>query len=453
MNNNKDLLKRISNLLNENNELKKNINSCIEEKNNIYNELLKLKNEGDKAGKHESKHFDMVTILFIEFFGFSTINQQDTSQILIDELDLVYLEFNKIAKKYKTVQVKTLGDVYLCVGGIPEKNSTNSIDVVLAALEMRKYLEQRKQFFEAKDLPYWSYKIGIHTGNVTAIIKSSKKNKYEVKGSNVDIASRIKSSAFKGEIAISENTYELVKSYFSTKYKMLLPAKYFKPLEIFTVSRIKKAYSVERKGLEPNEIFHTKYKLRQFSDLQEVILDFLEKNLPDYLYYHNVKHTIDVITQVELIGVVEGVTDYELLLLKTAALFHDSGQINGSKDHEEKSCEYAEKFLPEYGYTKNEIEEIKKLIMATKLPPNPKTLTEKIMCDADLDYLGRKDFIPVSETLFKELKAQNIITDKNEWNKIQVKFLESHSYFTNTANKLREVNKKEQIERLKKLIV
>ena len=90
--------------------------------------------------------------------------------------------------------------------------------------------------------------------------------------------------------------------------------------------------------------------------------------------------------------------------------------------------------------------------MATKLPPNPQTLLEKIMCDADLDYLGRSDFIPVSNSLYDELRAQGKEIDINTWNKQQVKFLTGHQYFTNTAIRLREVGKEKQIERLKKLI-
>jgi hypothetical protein len=87
------------------------------------------------------------------------------------------------------------------------------------------------------------------------------------------------------------------------------------------------------------------------------------------------------------------------------------------------------------------------------LPPNPADLLEQIICDSDLDYLGRSDFIPVSNTLFEELKAQDKITDLNEWNKMQVKFISGHQYFTETARSLREVNKKLQIERISSLIV
>ena len=174
--------------------------------------------------------------------------------------------------------------------------------------------------------------------------------------------------------------------------------------------------------------------------------------MPSFLHYHNYKHTIDVVNQAELIGYGEGVDDQDILLLKTAALFHDSGHIIGYDNHEFFGTQIAREILPKWKYTQEQIERICKLIMATKLPPNPQTLLEKIMCDADLDYLGRSDFIPVSNSLYDELRAQGKEIDINTWNKQQVKFLTGHQYFTNTAIRLREVGKEKQIERLKKLI-
>ena len=108
--------------------------------------------------------------------------------------------------------------------------------------------------------------------------------------------------------------------------------------------------------------------------------------------------------------------------------------------------------LPKYGYSEDQIDRICEIIMATKLPPNPKNLLEEIICDADLDYLGRTDFIPVSNTLYKELHEQNKIGSLNQWNKLQVKFISGHQYFTKTARSLREVNKQKQIERISRLI-
>ena len=139
--------------------------------------------------------------------------------------------------------------------------------------------------------------------------------------------------------------------------------------------------------------------------------------------------------------------------MKTAGLFHDVGHTIAYDNHEEHGCTLAREFLPRYGYNEDEIEEICGIIMSTQMPPQPENLLEKIICDADLDYLGRSDMIPVSNTLFKELKEQDKIGTFNDWNKLQMKFISGHQYFTNTAQSLREVNKQKQIERIKKLIV
>jgi len=444
-----NLLDRVSKLIKENRELKEQIEICNKTVDDLVEKNEKLELKGSAGNSADIKHYKMVTVLIVEFFGFSIIANKDDSTKFIDELDDIYFNLKKISKKHNVEKIRTIGDAYMCVGGVPNKNTTNSIDIVLAALEMQEYIQDIQQTHKDKGEEFWSFKMGIHTGGVTAINSGSKN--YTLKGETVDITSRVKSIAYKGQINISAMTYELVKEYFTCKYKNLLPIKYKKDYEVYNVTKIKKAYSLNREGRKPNDIFDTKYKLRQLTDIQEIILDKLEKELPKYLYYHNVKHTIDVLTQVELIGVVEGVTDYELLLLKTAALFHDIGQIHQSKGHEAIGCDYTKKLLPKYGYTTNEIDEINKIIMATELPPKPETLLQKIICDADLDYLGRSDFIPVSDTLYKELKEQNIVTDIDTWNKMQIGFLESHHYFTDTADKLRQVNKQEQIDRLKNL--
>jgi hypothetical protein len=247
-------------------------------------------------------------------------------------------------------------------------------------------------------------------------------------------------------------TFELVKEFFECDYFGKLPVKYKGDLQVYRVRGLKPEFSLEGKGRIPNDAFRTKFGLIQFTDLQELVLDKLEKELPGFVFYHNVKHTVDVVTEVELIGWAEGCSDEEILLLKTAALFHDTGITVSFDNHEHHGTLYAREVLPSYGYTPGQIEKICSIIMATKLPPKPKELLEEIICDSDLDYLGRSDFIPVSNTLFEELRAQNKMSDLNEWNKLQVKFISGHQYFTKTARSLREVNKQLQIERIQNLI-
>jgi hypothetical protein len=228
--------------------------------------------------------------------------------------------------------------------------------------------------------------------------------------------------------------------------------KYKGDLQVYRFKGLKPEFSVDGKGVIPNGSFRIKFGLIQFTDMQEMILDKLEKELPGYVFYHNVKHTVDVVTEVELIGWAEGCSDEEILLLKTAGLFHDTGITVSFDNHEFLGAEYARRILPVYNFTPQQIETICSIIMATKLPPKPETLLEEIICDSDLDYLGRSDFIPVSNALFEELKAQNKMKDLNEWNKMQVKFISGHQYFTKTARSLREVNKQLQIERILDLI-
>ncbi|OQY05863.1 MAG: hypothetical protein B6I20_00210 [Bacteroidetes bacterium 4572_117] len=465
MEENKELVFRIQKLINENKELNSQFKKLKQENEKLGNENRKYKHliakipadvlpKGLKsAPKSKTLRFRMATVLYLDIQGFKKISESMKSEQVIDELDQIIFHFNNIVEKYKIQKIKTIGDAYMCAGGVPVKNITNPIDVVLAALEMEEYLGKLKEEYEEQGRKFWDLRLGIHTGAVTATMQGRKKISYDLKGDTVNIATRMAAASELGMINMSVMTYELVKPYFDCEYHGKIPVKYKGDMEMYFLKRIKKKFSENRKiGTKPNEIFRVKYLIRQFTDLQEMILDKLERELPKYLFYHNYKHTIDVVNQAELIGYGEGVDDEAILLLMTAALFHDAGHTIGYDNHEYFGTEIAREWLPRFNYSQKQIDEICDIIMATKLPPQPKTLLQTIICDSDLDYLGRSDFIPVSNTLYEELKAQNKMASLNAWNKIQVKFLSAHHFFTKTANSLREVNKQAQIERIKAII-
>jgi adenylate cyclase len=292
----------------------------------------------------------------------------------------------------------------------------------------------------------------VHTGPVTATVSGKRKISYDIKGDTANISSRIESACNPTEISVSGMTYEFIKDFFQCEYRSKMPVKYKGDVPVYVIKGYMPNLSIDGKGKQPNKGFRTKFQIVKFEDLNDYVLDRLERELPKHLYYHNYKHTIDVTIGVEIIGYGEGVGEEDMLLLKTAALFHDFGQVEGAIDHEERSCKIAEEVLPEFGYDEKQLEIIKGIIMATKLPPQPKTLLEEIIADADLDYLGRRDMVPVSDSLYQELKVQGIIGSFNDWNKLQVKFLTNHQYFTETARNMRKVNKEEQIKRIKELI-
>jgi len=394
---------------------------------------------------HQTLSFRMATILFIEIIGFRDITTVENSQALIDQLDDIKRHFDSIIEKYNIRKIRTIGDSIMCVGGIPVKNITNPLDVVMAALEMSYYMSEVQG---SKKI--WNVRMGIHTGPVTVEMSDDQKTLYDLKGETINITSRLQASTEPGKIIVSAMTYELVKDFFKTSYYAKMPVKFLGQLGMYEVLGLQDELTEDK--ISPNKKFKIRYCLRQFTDLQEIILDKLEKELPSYLYYHNVKHTVDVVTEAELIGIAEGINEEELLLLKTAALFHDVGHIKGYDNHEQYSTEIAREILPAYHYTPEQIDKICELIMATKMPVKPKNLLEEIICDSDLDYLGRPDFIPVSNDLYRELKEQNKVGSLNEWNKMQIKFISGHKYYTKTARMLREVNKSIQIERLSRLI-
>jgi len=462
--NNEELVKRIAKLAKQNQELEDHIKKLEKQNDRLTRDYEKIKalhesilpeglNEStDVERKEKSLKFNMATVLFSNISGISILTEGTDSTAVMDELDEILFEFDAIVTKYKIEKIKTIGDTFMCAGGIPVKNITNPIDVVMAALEMKNYLISYELNKRGEGKRLWELKIGIHTGPVTATISGKKKINYDIKGDTVNTASRIETVSEDGIVLISVMTYELVKEFFDCEYFGKLPVKYKGNLQMYRVKGLKPEFSVEGKGAVHNEAFNIKFGLIQFTDIQEIILDKLERELPDYLYYHNVKHTVDVVTEVELIGWAEGCTDEEILLLKTAGLFHDAGHTVVYDNHEYHSTVIAREMLPEYNYSPDQIDRICSIIMSTKLPPKPSSLLEEIICDSDLDYLGRSDFIPVSNTLFEELKAQNKMGSLSDWNRIQVKFISGHQYFTKTARSLREVNKKLQIERIRRLI-
>jgi Adenylate cyclase, family 3 (some proteins contain HAMP domain) len=462
--NNEELVKRIARLAKQNQELEEHIKKLekmneelIRDNNKIKVLYERISPEGPKEfGEGEKRErslkFNMATVLFADIHGFSRLVEGMNSSSVMDELDEINVEFEAIVTRFKIEKIKTIGDTYMCAGGIPVKNITNPVDVVMAAIEMRNFLEKYEIKKRGINNRIWDLKIGIHSGPVTAAISGRKKINYDIKGDTVNTASRIEAVSDSGMILISVMTYELVKEFFNCEYFGKLPVKYTDDLQMYKVKGLKPEFSVNGEGVVPNESFRIKFGLIQFTDIQEIILDKLEMDLPGYLFYHNVKHTVDVVTEVELIGWAEGCSDEEILLLKTAALFHDAGHIVAYDNHEFYGTQIAIEILPGFNYTPDQIERICSIIMSTKLPPKPTNLLENIICDSDLDYLGRSDFIPVSNTLYEELKAQNKMGSLNDWNKIQVKFISGHQYFTKTARSLREVNKKLQIERIQSLI-
>lgn len=190
----------------------------------------------------------------------------------------------------------------------------------------------------------------------------------------------------------------------------------------------------------------------EFQAVKKLILNKLKNELPDNLYYHGYHHTLDVFNTTKWLCEQENINNEDKQLLLTAALFHDSGFTKTYQNHEEKGCEIVRNILPNFNYSSQQIEKICGMIMATKIPQSPQNHLEQILCDADLDYLGRNDFYAIGNTLRDEFKEHGIIQNEQEWNRIQVKFLSSHTYFTQTCIQDRKERKLTHLEEVKAIV-
>jgi uncharacterized protein len=189
-----------------------------------------------------------------------------------------------------------------------------------------------------------------------------------------------------------------------------------------------------------------------YSKAKQYILGRMGKEVPLDFRYHNLRHSLDVLQAAERLAPSENIAGQDLDLLKTAALFHDSGFIFQYGSNEPIGCEIARQSLPDFGYEEADIEKICGMIMATAIPQNPKNKLEQVLCDADLDYLGRDDFEIIADTLLEELKLKGKEFTREEWIAFQLNFMGKHKYFTETARKLRDAKKSENIEKLKQSI-
>lgn len=185
------------------------------------------------------------------------------------------------------------------------------------------------------------------------------------------------------------------------------------------------------------------------SGARAYILERLKERLPVLRSYHSLEHTLDIYASAISIAEQEGVEGEGLVLLKIAALYHDAGFTVQDTDHEAAGCVLAKEVLPGFGFNERQIELVCEMIMATRIPQSPRNKLARILCDADLDYLGRSDFNQIGSTLFDEMRAYGVLSTEREWNELQLRFLERHAYFTVTNKRLRDPLKQEHLEKVR----
>jgi class 3 adenylate cyclase len=398
-----------------------------------------------EKGKATKIKYNFVTVLFSDIQGFTRIAEEMNPEVLIDELDKFFFYFDSVVEKLGIEKIKTIGDAYMCAGGIPEKNRTNPVEVILAALEMKEYMKKLKESSELEGMKFWDIRIGIHTGTVVAGVVGQKKLSYDIWGDTVNTASRMESSGEAGKINISGTTYEFVKEFFICQHRGKMPVKYKGELDMYFVEGIVPELRDEQG--RPNRSFMLKIQRIKIQDIEDLVMKMFDDEAPPNLYFHNSSLVRSICSQTDLLTTAGSLSEEDYITVRLAAIFLYTGYIADYDKPADGSGRYAGEILPRYGFDKELIEKVRKCI-SNSFEDISDGLIDDILHDARFDYLGRVDYLKLTEKLLREDAEYGNSHSRADWVMIQKKLLKEHDFRTETASLLRSVPAEEQIESL-----
>jgi len=216
-----------------------------------YEIAEQLKNKG----KVDAKKYRLTSILFTDFAGFTKLSEQLEPEEIIKELSVYFSKFDEIIDTHFIEKIKTIGDAYMCVGGLPLRNKSNPIDTVLAALEIQKFMKEYNDVRQMKGLPLWELRIGIHTGKVIAGVIGSKKFAYDIWGDAVNTAARMESSGEIGKVNISDTTFKYIADFFDCTSRGKIEVKSKGQVDMYFVNGLKPAFYKDGDSTKPNDTF------------------------------------------------------------------------------------------------------------------------------------------------------------------------------------------------------
>ena len=211
----------------------------------------KIADELAEKGFVEPRHHPSTTIMFSDFVGFTKSAEQLSPRELIDDLHIYFSEFDEIVARHGLEKLKTIGDAYMCAGGLISDSKDHAVQTCLAALEIQRYMARENQRRELNGQTPWGLRIGIHTGNVMSGVVGKNKFTYDVWGDSVNVAARMESAGEAGKVNISEGTYQRVKNYFDCGPSRTMDVKNKGQMAMHFLTALKSEYSAD--GVTANE--------------------------------------------------------------------------------------------------------------------------------------------------------------------------------------------------------
>ncbi|MFO7863367.1 MAG: adenylate/guanylate cyclase domain-containing protein [Salinivirgaceae bacterium] len=262
--------KTVHDITQELQEVNEELKSQSDKLNKKHSELMQEKERTDellhnilpeivahqlKKGKKKPKRHKSVTVMFADFKGFTKICNKHDPQEIVSTLDELFSKFDSIIEKHFIEKIKTIGDAYMCAGGMPMKNNSHAVNIVMAALEIQHYLFEYNKPRMLHHETVWECRIGIHSGEVFAGVVGQRKFAYDIWGNTVNLAARMETAGAVNSVNISETTYEFVKDYFDCIPRGEIEVKNVGKANMFFVNGLKPEYASDASGVFPNAEF------------------------------------------------------------------------------------------------------------------------------------------------------------------------------------------------------
>lgn len=419
--------------------------------NNIFPESVL--EDLNTNNKFSPKRVENGIVMFTDFVDFS-MKAKDVKPIrLLKKLEYYFTQFDEIIERYKLEKIKTIGDAYMALGGVTENVAEPAVRACLAALEIRDFMRNERDVAKALNRDFWEIRVGLHMGPLVAGIIGSSKISFDVWGDTVNIAARAEQGTKPGCITITKSIADTVSPYFNLEERGEVSIhKRGGSMEMCYITDLREEYCLYGEGKIASADLRMKCGLTSidFEHMRRDIINRLKALLPEEVVYHDISHTLNVEKAAVRFAKLEGVNEEEILLLRTAVLYHDAGFILQYHSNEEFAVTMAMDSLPGFGYSEEQTKTVVDIIRSTASGRTPQTILQQIMCDADHDYLGRADYYNVVKKLRMEMENFDEFMSEEDWIEFQLNYLENiHRYFTETARNIRLQGKKARIAELR----
>lgn len=396
----------------------------------------RIRAEEGVTAPRKSKKYDCATVLFSDIQGFTKIAEHMNPEQLVDQLDRYFIYFDELVEKYNVEKIKTIGDAYMCAGGVPNMDSANPIEVALVGLGMIEYVRDRRETTDG----FWNIRVGIHTGPVVSAAIGNKKKIFDIWGDSVNTASRMESSGVPGEVNVSGDTYSKISNYFECEYRGKMPVKYKGEIDMYFVKRLKAEYAEPGSIYKPNQLMKTKMQTMKVND---ILAEFVERfREDDFLLY--VERFENMLIDCEIICRHEYFSETDTMLAKILSMLAFAHR-DCPKMYKVDMVELS-RHLRRIHVDDSFVDNLNKMVNRVLQKKQPESHIEEVVNDTYNIMYYKRDFAIQIKNQYTCSMESGKFSNKKEWYKSQVHAIENIVLYTNSAREMAEVEPKKQIE-------